>query len=106
MLDAADIQFRIGADYKGKLPCFPLTDICKSLIVNIVSLGHRLDRFGILVKRTAHDTHHGSRFFDIIRRPGQDDHVTFISLLLHESQRDRIGDAAVQKFLTSDFYNA
>ena len=105
MLDTADIQVCLGTDYESKFACLTLTDIGQCLIVDIVPVFHCLHSLGILTQYPADHTHHRSRLFDIAGGAGQDDNIAFVTLIFHKAQRDRIGDAAVEKLLTADFNN-
>ena len=106
VFDASDIQIRLRADYKGIFTRLTLADVGKCLVVYDMPFLHGLYGLRILLQYPADNTHHGSRFFNIIRRSGKYDYIAVISLFLHETQRNRIRNTAVQQLLAVDFYHA
>ena len=104
MFDTAYIKRMVRANDKGLFPGLTLADIGKLLIVHNMPVPDSLDRIRITAKAALDHTHQRIQGFHKICRLGQNDNVSLIALLLHESQRYGVRNSSVQELLSSNLH--
>ena len=105
MFDTSDIQIAVRTDDKSILPDLALAHIGDLFIICDMTVSDCLNALGIVTKAAFDHRHQGIAGLYIIGRPGQNDQVALISLLLHEAQRYGIRNAAVQQLPVPDFHD-